>query len=61
MSNKFAQYVKDSKSELKKVVWPTRKQATNHTILVIGFSLAVAAFLGAIDYVLNLLLEMVIK
>lgn len=60
MSNKLVQYINDSKIELKKVVWPTKKQATNHTILVIGFSLGVALFLGIIDFVLNKLLELVI-
>ncbi|MFH1890181.1 MAG: preprotein translocase subunit SecE [Candidatus Kuenenbacteria bacterium] len=58
--NKLVQYIKDSKSELKKVIWPTKKQAINHTALVIGFSLAVAAFLGIIDFALNKLLETVL-
>ena len=60
MSNKIIQYFKDSKSELKKVVWPTKKQAINHTALVIGFSLALAIFLGLIDFGLNKLLERVV-
>ncbi len=60
MSNKLIQYIKDSKLELKKVIWPTRKQAVNHTILVISFSLALAAFLGIIDFALTKLLELVI-
>jgi preprotein translocase subunit SecE len=60
MSNKLVQYIKDSKLELKKVVWPTRRQAINHTALVIGFSLALAAFLGLVDFVLTRLLELVV-
>lgn len=60
MANKLSQYVQDSWIELKKVVWPTKKEARNHTFLVIGFSLALAIFLGVIDFVLNKVLELVI-
>jgi preprotein translocase subunit SecE len=49
MINKITQYFKDSKQELKKVIWPTRKEAFNLTMLVILISLGVAFFLGAID------------
>ena len=61
MSNKLIQYIKDSKTELKKVVWPSKKQTINHTLLVIGFSLGVAAFLGVVDFGLNKLVELIIK
>ena len=60
MPNKLVQYVKDSRTELKKVIWPTRKQATNDTLLVIGFSLGVAVFLGLVDFVLTKLLELAV-
>ncbi|HOY56176.1 MAG TPA: preprotein translocase subunit SecE [bacterium] len=60
MSNKLIQYFKDSKVELKKVVWPTKKQVLNHTLLVIGFSLGVAIFLGAVDLGLIKLVEKII-
>ena len=55
--NKLVQYIKDSRVELKKVVWPTRQQTRNHTLLVIGVSLGAAIFLGAIDFILNQVLE----
>ena len=58
--NKLVEYIKDSKTELKKVVWPTREQAIKHTALVIGFSIALAAFLGIIDFGLNKLLEVLL-
>ena len=40
--------------ELKKVVWPSRKEATNHTLLVIGISLGVAIFFGILDYIFTI-------
>ncbi len=54
---KLVKYIKDSRAELKKVVWPTKQQTRNHTLMVIGISLAVAVFLGAVDFILNKVLE----
>lgn len=59
--NKAIQYLIECKEELKKVVWPTKKQLINHTWLVIGISLAIAAFLGLSDYLFNLGIEKLIK
>ena len=58
--NKLTTYVKASYEEMKKVTWPTKKETTNYTILVIIFSLAVALFLGLLDYVFNLGLAQII-
>jgi len=54
-------YIKDSREELRKVSWPTKKQTTNATILVIVVSVAIAAFLGALDYGMNQLLEYLLE
>ena len=54
MDNKLIQYIKDAKEELKNVTWPNKKEVKHHTILVIAISLGVAAFLGIVDYLLNM-------
>ncbi len=54
-------YVKESWEELKKVVWPTKKETLNHTLMVIGISTGVALFLGVVDYLLTLGVEKVIQ
>jgi len=59
--NKLVQYIKESIAELKKVTWPTKKETTNYTLLVIGISLAVAAFIGIADFILNIGVEQIIK
>lgn len=59
--NKLINYIKASIEEMKKVTWPTKKETYDYTLLVIGISLAVAAFLGALDYVFNWALELIIK
>lgn len=48
-------------AEIKKVSWPTKKETKTYTYLVIGISLAVAFYLGALDYVFNYLLEWVLS
>ena len=59
--NKLINYIKASIEEMKKVTWPTKKETYQYTLLVIGISLAVAAFLGALDYIFSLILELIIK
>lgn len=58
--NKLVQYIKDSKNEVKKVTWPTKKEVKQHTILVIIISLAVALFLGLVDVFLTKIIEQII-
>lgn len=60
-NNKIINYIKESKIELKKVVWPTKQEVYKHTIIVIGVSLAAAAFLGIFDYTFSKVLEGIIK
>ena len=47
-------------AELKKVVWPSRKQATNLTMIVIAVSAAVGLLLGGIDFAFYLLFQQLI-
>jgi preprotein translocase subunit SecE len=52
--DRLTNYLKSSYQELRKVVWPTKKEVIQHTLLVIGISLGVAAFLGIVDYILTI-------
>jgi preprotein translocase subunit SecE len=54
---KIISFLKDVKVELKKVSWPSRKEATKYTIIVIIISIVTAAFLGGIDYLFAVLIE----
>ena len=42
-------FAKDSYTEVRKVVWPTRKEATQTTLVVFGFVLVMAIFLWLSD------------
>ena len=44
---------KDTKAELKKVVWPTKKQIINNTVWVLVLVIMVAAIVLGIDLVLE--------
>ncbi|MFH1171684.1 MAG: preprotein translocase subunit SecE [bacterium] len=61
MANKLVTYLKESRDELRRVVWPTRQETIRNTLLVIGVSLGVALFLGLIDFLLNAILQRVIS
>lgn len=60
LTQKTVQYFKEAKEELQKVTWPTKKETTNHTLLVVGISLGVLVFFAIIDYFLTLGLEQLI-
>lgn len=49
--NRLIAYLRNSRNELAKVVWPSRPQAVRLSINVIVFSVVIALFIGAIDYI----------
>jgi len=55
--NNIAQFFKEAKAELLKVNWPTKKQAINYTLMVIGLSIALSIFLGGWDYLFGYILK----
>lgn len=57
MANKLVSYVKESKEELKKVSWPSRQTVVRDTLIVLGVSLTMAVFFGAVDFGLSSGLE----
>ena len=53
-------YVKESIGELKKVSWPTKKQATAYTIIVLAMSIGMAIVFSLLDQIFNLGLQSLI-
>lgn len=53
-------FIRETRSELKKVVWPTREMAINLTLLVTAVSVVVGAFLGLVDYAFKWLFQVLI-
>ena len=58
--NRRARFWRETVAELRKVVWPTRDQATNLTVIVIVTVLAMSAFLGVIDLMLTRIIQLII-
>ena len=56
----FTAFGRDSWKEVKKVVWPTRKESVQMTLYVIGFCAVMALFLWTTDKTLEWLLYDVI-
>jgi len=54
-------FLKEARDELKKVIWPSRAEVIRLTAIVIIVGLVVGLFLGGVDYVLTLILEVLIK
>ena len=54
-------FLRETKDELKKVVWPTRQEVIRLTFVVILISLIVGVFLGGLDFVFVKMIETVIK
>lgn len=57
MIDKIINFLKEVKAELKKVNWPTREETIKYTGIVIAASVAVAFFLGGLDYLFAYLLS----
>lgn len=58
-SGRFLQFVKDLRSEVKKVVWPSKKQIKNNTIVVLCFMGAAAVFIWGVDFVMTLIINLI--
>jgi len=56
-SQKFTTFLKEVRLEMKRVNWPTRQETIRYTMIVIGISIAVAVFLGGLDFIFTMLLN----
>ncbi len=50
MLEHMKKFFEESRHELKRVNWPTRRQTIRYTLFVIGLSLGFSAFLGILDF-----------
>ncbi len=55
------QFLREVKIELKKVTWPSRKQAVGSTVVVIILVMIISLFLGVVDIGLSNLVRVVLQ
>ena len=59
--NKVTKFLKEVQTELKKVVWPTRQQTIRLTGIVVGVSLVVGMYVGALDFALTKIVGLIVR
>ena len=57
----FGKYFRDLKGEFKKIVWPSKKQIINNTIVVIVAIIVCGVFIWAMDLGLSALMDLFLK
>lgn len=57
LPKKIITFLKEVRLEIKKVNWPTRKETIRYTLIVVGVSIAVAAYLGGLDFLFSIILN----
>ncbi len=55
--NKIVTFLKEVRLETRKVNWPSRKETIKYTLIIVGVSIVVAAFLGGLDYILTTIIN----
>ena len=58
--DRFRALIRDTRTELRKVVWPTREQAARLTGVVIAVSVVVGLVMGGLDLVFKWLFELIL-
>lgn len=59
-SGQFKSQIRGMKAELKKVIWPTKKELTNYTAMVLAMCTVISLIVWLIDSGLNVILTKII-
>jgi len=58
--NPVVAYLKQTQAEVRKVHWPSRKEATNLTGVVLAVTITMSIFLSSMDYLFAQLVRLVL-
>lgn len=54
-------FLAEARLELKKVVWPSKRQTMLSTRVVVIFVILISVFLGVVDFVLSRLVKLILS
>jgi preprotein translocase subunit SecE len=57
--NRLVRWYRETESELRKVVWPTRKEWTNLTLIVVATTVVTGVVLGLLDFIFERLILLI--
>jgi len=60
MIEPILRYFRDTRAELRKVTWPTREEAWNLTLIVLGTVIVMAIILGTADFIFGKIMQGII-
>jgi len=58
--NVVVKYFKETRAELRKVTWPTREETKSLTTIIVIVTVAMAVFLGLLDYIFQVIVAGII-
>lgn len=58
---RISRSIRDIRGEMKKVVWPTKKQVVNNTLVVMAAVAISAVFIGGLDSILGLVVRFALR
>lgn len=59
--NRIQRYFRETIGELRKVNWPTRKEATNLTIIVLIVTFSMSVILGFFDFIFSRFMALILS
>jgi preprotein translocase subunit SecE len=59
--NAIVRYLRETRGEIRKVTWPTRRESWRLTAIVLGVTVATAAFLWFFDFIFSSSIQFLIE
>jgi len=58
--NRLVRYLKEVRAEVRRVTWPSRRVATNLTLIVLAVTAAASVAMGVVDWVFAQLFALIV-